>query len=516
MKYSSYKNFFYAHAGITFVLLAAFMLRINNSASHVPSWDEAVYLLMGKYIYSLGHIGIWEHLRPFVWPAIIGLPWKLHCDPVFWGKAIETLCSLGTIYFVYLLGKLIFNKSTGIIAALLFSFSPTFFCWGNSLYTDIPSLFPAVVSCYLFSREKYFFSGIILALAFLTRFTQALLLLPFIAALFIIASPGKKFFSLFRLCLGFLLPAIPFFIINAILYQSPFDPVFATIHSNIVYSHLSYEGPFYYIKTTLAHENSLLILYPISIFFVFQSCRRKRLPTMTSKKISQGPGELPVKKWLIVIIGLLFFSFIHLSRRHDIRYIIPALPYLYMVTAFALTEIFRLLKKKIYGLILFFIVLGAIIPFQYVKFQTMVFPQKQLDPFQKYVAAHEKELTGNIWISNPTMIVYSSLKPSCLIYYHDFTAKEARRLNQNLKEADVILFNRGDFPCLPPGDNECEIEKDTFIKNIFSGFDSEGCQKDASGTILMGIFKRRAAVPLARHDTTAALSAQSASSDDNL
>ena len=35
-------------------------------------WDSAVYLGMGKHIYSLGEVGLWESSRPLIWPLILG------------------------------------------------------------------------------------------------------------------------------------------------------------------------------------------------------------------------------------------------------------------------------------------------------------------------------------------------------------------------------------------------------------------------------------------------------------
>ncbi|MEK6876668.1 MAG: hypothetical protein AABX63_04600, partial [Nanoarchaeota archaeon] len=40
-------------------------------------WDSAVYLGMGKYIYSSGDSGLWEASRPLVWPLILGFFWKI-------------------------------------------------------------------------------------------------------------------------------------------------------------------------------------------------------------------------------------------------------------------------------------------------------------------------------------------------------------------------------------------------------------------------------------------------------
>jgi len=124
-------------------------------------WDSAVYIGMGKYIFSFGDSGLWEASRPLLWPIILGLIWKIGLNPVIFGKAISLLFAIGCIFMTYLLGKEVFDENTGLLAAIFIAFTPAFFLAGSQIMTEIPSAFFALTGVYLFIRKRYAYSGIL-------------------------------------------------------------------------------------------------------------------------------------------------------------------------------------------------------------------------------------------------------------------------------------------------------------------------------------------------------------------
>jgi len=94
---------------------------------HLPIWDEAVYLGMGKYIYSLGSSGLWEMLRPVGLPVAIGWAWKLGLPYALISEIIGILFSVGSIALTYLIARKLFSKKVGVLAAALLAASPVFF-----------------------------------------------------------------------------------------------------------------------------------------------------------------------------------------------------------------------------------------------------------------------------------------------------------------------------------------------------------------------------------------------------
>ena len=135
-------------------------------------WDSAVYLGMGKYVYSSGNVGLWEDSRPIVWPLILGFFWKIGLDAIFFGKLLVVLFSLGILLLTYLIALDIFNRKIAIISALFLVFSQTFFLFSNILHAEIPSTFFVLLGFYYFLRKRYSLSGLFLGIAFMTRFFQ--------------------------------------------------------------------------------------------------------------------------------------------------------------------------------------------------------------------------------------------------------------------------------------------------------------------------------------------------------
>jgi len=140
---------------ILIVILVSLISRLIFFFSYHPIWwDSAVYLSMGKYIFSFGKVGFWEYTRPVLWPIILGFFWKLGLNAVIIGRILELFFSLGIIYLTYLIANEIFNKRTALISSLILSFTPTFFFFGYRLYTSIPSAFLSLLAIYSFIKLK--------------------------------------------------------------------------------------------------------------------------------------------------------------------------------------------------------------------------------------------------------------------------------------------------------------------------------------------------------------------------
>ena len=140
-------------------------------------WDSAVYIGMGKYLFSLGNVGLWEPARPLVLPFFLGLFWKLGFNAVIFGRILEVGFSAGCLCLTYLIGKNVFNEKIGLLSAFLLAFSPSFLFYSSTILTGIPSTFFALLSVYFLIKKNYFFSGLFVGLSFMTRFLQLFVLL---------------------------------------------------------------------------------------------------------------------------------------------------------------------------------------------------------------------------------------------------------------------------------------------------------------------------------------------------
>ena len=118
-------------------------------------WDSAVYVGMGKYIFSWGNAGLWEASRPLVWPLILGFFWKLGFDIIVMGKLLVLLFGIGTIILTYLIAHELFDKKIALLSSLLLIFSPTFFLFNSVMLAGIPSAFFFLLGFYLFIKKHY-------------------------------------------------------------------------------------------------------------------------------------------------------------------------------------------------------------------------------------------------------------------------------------------------------------------------------------------------------------------------
>jgi 4-amino-4-deoxy-L-arabinose transferase-like glycosyltransferase len=101
------------------------------------------------------------------------------------GVTLITLFGFGCTVLVYEIGKVWFNKNTGLLAAVLFALTPWEFVLSRSFLMDVPCLFFSLLSLFvgiLAIRKDSFkllmVSGTLFAAAFLTKFYAVFALIP--------------------------------------------------------------------------------------------------------------------------------------------------------------------------------------------------------------------------------------------------------------------------------------------------------------------------------------------------
>jgi 4-amino-4-deoxy-L-arabinose transferase-like glycosyltransferase len=103
------------------------------------------------------------------------------------GTLLVTLFGLGSTIFVYLIGKKLYGKSTGLVAAALFALNPWELVLTRSFLIDAQYLFLSLVCLYVGilainkdSIKLALLSGVFFAAAFLTKFYAVYILIPLI------------------------------------------------------------------------------------------------------------------------------------------------------------------------------------------------------------------------------------------------------------------------------------------------------------------------------------------------
>lgn len=387
-------------------------------------WDEAVYIGIGKHIYSSGRVGIFEEIRPLGLPVFLGALWFIGLDPLISGRIFVLLASLLNIYLIYLIGKRIFDSKTAILASLLLAFTPIYYNYSYLLLTGILSTTYALMSIYFFIQKRNLknisISSFFLGLSFLTRFPQGLVLLCFLIFLFY----KKEFKNIFLLLVIFLLTTSPYLIFNYFQYGSIFTPFTKASEIITEYSWLYSHYPLFYFRE-LFLQNFLFIL-TIPFFYFFY---RERKGT------------------LILLIFIIFIVFFSMTLHKELRYSLVFLPYLCLLSSkgFLSLKLNENVKKILiifFVFILFFNLLPAIF------FTPISYSEKEIEFYSNFTE-------GDTIYSTTPLLAYFSDAKIVPIYTTLDRAEEFIK-----KEKPDKVFFVDSFPC---NTQECENTKRELI-----------------------------------------------------
>ncbi len=435
---------------IFFFLLAVFIFCFDK---YVVWWDSGVYVGMGKYIFSLGKIGLWEHIRPVAWPFILGGFWKLGLPVIFFGRLVQFGMFFSSIFLIYFIGKKLYSKSAGIIAAAFLASSAILFHLVFHLYTEIPAMFFTLLAYFLFFRKKYLLAGLFIGIAFLTKFPAAI----FIAILFFFLLFRKQWKQALFFSIGVAITVLPFIIANFVVYGSIFGGLFAaqlTIKKVLGCNILRKQKWWYYFSQLFFYENKFLIAALVGIFH-------------------------NVRKNILIILSavLPLIYFMNLGCR-DYRYVVVFLPFVILLASAGLVFLMDKFKKeKTRKLFLALLILAVLV----VGFRGVFYFHQEksvlIEPELEYFYyLHNKEIGGEIWTSNPVLAAYSDNllhKIYYPVYDGNISTNFFNYLKNNSEKVEfVFLDNCGGGIICPPNDNICSQKNDELIDFLDNNFKS--------------------------------------------
>ncbi|MBU4300703.1 MAG: glycosyltransferase family 39 protein [Nanoarchaeota archaeon] len=440
---------------ILFIALQILTLYHNNPLW----WDEAVYIGMGKYIFSGCSIGFWEEIRPPIMPLFSGILWKLGFDPLSAGRTMAMLFSAGTIVLTYLIGRRAFGEKEGITAAVLLAFTKIYFYFSTLLLSDIISLFFAMAAIYAYisikSEKSMFITGIFVSMAFLTRFPMAAVAAAIAVSIIISEKYGKKGAFSFESTLnkiydfmsGVLFLVIPYLLINEYLYGS-FAKPFISANKNItkIYSWLYDLGYGFYFNELWIQSTFLAFTAIGIIYFV-------------AGKLWQDKEKLPV-----FVAGLFLIIYFTLLNHKEARYMLAFLPYLFIIAAYGFFEILRMFEKAPYKQI------ASVISIIFLSITVWNLVLVDIERAKEVGNISEFEKTyskmdfgkGPLFSSTRNIVVYSDLKITPIYYSLIFTQNNYDAIHD---ETGYAIFNSCDFPC-PEEDIECSNTIKAFARDI--------------------------------------------------
>ena len=156
----------------------------------------------------------------------------------------------------------------------------------------------------------------------------------------------------------------------------------------------------------------------------------------------------------MIILSIILFAFAPFAivKHKEMRFLIPLLPFLYMVTAYGIISFFKNFKFKktiIFSLIVLWMI--------------FTFPNLKFNQYHNNLAIHPEYLSGQIqsgeiWASNPIYAIYLNNMMDELIYYPTFNHEKFLHLKKNINKAGTVLLNTCDLYCEPYNDY-CEPDK---------------------------------------------------------
>jgi 4-amino-4-deoxy-L-arabinose transferase-like glycosyltransferase len=128
--------------------------------------------------------------HPLLFQALLAAPYRIWGVSPEIGRALAAAFGLGTIALVYLIGRLLYNRATGFIAALLLAVMPYHVIVSRQILLDGPMAFFATLGLYLVARYAdsgrpvwVYAAGGAMGLSFLSK-ESAILLLAGVYAFF--------------------------------------------------------------------------------------------------------------------------------------------------------------------------------------------------------------------------------------------------------------------------------------------------------------------------------------------
>jgi 4-amino-4-deoxy-L-arabinose transferase-like glycosyltransferase len=428
------------------LLIAALARLLFFFDFHEIWWDSGVYVGMAKYLWSAGASGLWEHIRPILWPLVIGSAWWFKQDIVFFARILEFTLAMLSIVFVYALGKRWFSERTGILAAVIWAFSSIVFYLSFHEYTELPAIVLVLAALVAFDYERWFLAGLLASFAFLTKFPAGIFFVVLVIAL-LVRYRRKALLPFTLIGLGFALPTAAFLVFNQFMYGAMLLPLIdarGSILSVLGCNVLRFKPWWQYFAWIFA--DNWLNLFAILGIVAFAYRWKKQ-------------NVLPV---LALAISALYFMQLHCR---EYRYLVLFLPFIVLFTGKGIVLVVRWLEQyrqiQRYAWPAVLVIVVAVSVFHGVIFyhgNEVRTPDYSEEQYYRWIA--DKHITGEIWSANPTISVYTDASVNKIYYpiYEQGIATSFAEYVQEHKQriGAVLLDNCGGGIICPPNDVLCE------------------------------------------------------------
>jgi len=426
---------------LLYILIAAFFARLCLLLNPgIVWWDSAVYIGVGKYIFSAGAVGVNEAFRPLLLPLILGLAWKLGISPYYFGMAFDLALNLFAIFLTFIIAEKIIGRRAAVFAAIFMAISPSLIFYSSKVLTENLTIVLMLLSVYFAIEKKYACAGLFAGISVLARYPQGLMLPALLVFALFIQDNRKKLADSAKLTAFFAIPLAGLALYNLFAFGSIFYQ-FAEAQEVItkVGSMISSPWTFYFGAVFIECFLSVLFLYAL-----YLSWKEKNRDM-----------------WLLNIIFIFFFIYYSTVSRKEIRYLIVVLPMLYIALGHVFARIWhkRLFEKKH---AVKYVTVALIILFAVSSFFNIAGENR------RFYRPADAEIMDNFYMSpliqgktvissSPNVIAYSDLRvivmePSVYYSYLNMTA-------------DYFMIYTCDLFCQ---DQKCASTRSTFLSILSS------------------------------------------------
>jgi hypothetical protein len=139
---------------LTAILATAFVIRTWNLMALGFNSDEAVYA--GQASSIAGNTELLQYFpifraHPLLFQTLISIPYQIAVSPLV-GRLMSVAFGIGTVYLVYLVGKTLYTRRIGMIAALIIALMPYHVVVTRQILLDGPLAFFATLSLLLLAH----------------------------------------------------------------------------------------------------------------------------------------------------------------------------------------------------------------------------------------------------------------------------------------------------------------------------------------------------------------------------
>lgn len=372
------KNFFFGWVKDNYdklflvILFVAFIIRLVifiKTMNQPLWWDAADYMATAKRWAGINPnlIDLWYYRRGFLWALIGTLFFKLGLGEIGI-RFLVVLLSTGIVFVSYFLIQKIFNKKLAVLTTLGLTASWVYLFFTGRLLTELPSTFFLLLFLLFFwkgyvlkeGNKFIYISGIFCALAVLVRMQSLMFLIPVL--LFIFLREKFKLFvnkKLWITLLIFFLILTPFFFIYWQHFGNPLADltkyylgVGGSEKGEVGVKLDKFSDLFLYFNnlpyildgnnngySTLLALSPIYLLFVIGFFYFFLDF------FLGFDKIFKDEGiQKKAFVFLWIILSFLFLGY--MAPQLEQRYVIPDLPFLFLIAVFPLSKINVFITKK--------------------------------------------------------------------------------------------------------------------------------------------------------------------------